>query len=133
MANDFGFPKLKKKLSNFLNDEEGTILRSKAAVVGPMAVGTVLLMSKELTMSAEASRYTSHLSHRSHASHSSNASHSNQATGSTGDNSGHNNHANHASHSNTLPAHSSHSSGTTSGFSHTAGTFDAEGRNADNN
>lgn len=129
MTNESKFPKIKKKLVNFLKDEEGTILRSKAAIVGPVAAGTVLLMSKEITITAEALKFSSHASHRSHSSHSSWAtgSHVSHSNGSTvGD-------TNHASHSNTLPSHSSHSSGTTSGFSHTASTFEAEARNAENN
>lgn len=81
MDNEPKFPKIKKKLENFLKDEEGTILRSKAAIVGPVAVGTVLLMSKEMTMTAEAN-FVSHASHRSHSS------------GVTG------NHVNHVSHVN---------------------------------
>lgn len=126
MNNEFKFPKIKKKLEDFLKDEEGTILRSKAAIVGPVAAGTVLLMSKEMSMTAEAAKFTSHASHRSHSSGTTgnHVSHSNSSTGSE---------TNHASHSNTLPSHSSHSSGTTSGFSHTASTFEAEIRNAENN
>ena len=125
MSNDTLFPKLKKKLSSFVDDEEGTVLRSKAAIVGPLAVGAVVLMSKEMTIEAQASKFHSHLSHRSHSS------------GSTG--SGHSSHVSHSNgstttaHSNSTPSHSSHSSGSTSGFSHTAGTFAAEGRSAENN
>lgn len=117
MSKDNIFPKIKKKLSNFINDEEGTILRSKAAIVGPVAIGTVLLMNKEMTINAEASKFHSHMSHSSHSS------------GTTGT---HSNNL-HTSHNNTMPAHSSHSSGSTSGFSHTAATFSAEARAAENN
>lgn len=111
MSNQLKFPKLKKKISSFINDEDGTVLRSKAAVAGPVALGTVLLMSKEMAISAEASKFVSHLSHSSHSS----------------------SHASHSSHSNSLPSHTSHSSGTVSGFSHTAATFAAEVRTAENN
>ena len=126
MSNKSKFPKIKKRLENFLKDEEGTILRSKAAIVGPVAAGTVLLMSKEMAITAEAAKFQSHASHRSHSSGTTgnHASHSNSSTG---------NETNNSSHSNTLPAHSSHSSGTTSGFSHTASTFEAEARSAENN
>lgn len=110
MSEQSKFPKLKKKIASFISDEEGTILRSKAAVVGPVALGTLLLMSKEMTLNVEgATKFNSHASHRSHSS------------------------GTHGSHSNVMPAHSSHSSGSTSGFSHTAGTFAAEARSADNN
>lgn len=113
MSEQSKFPKLKKKIASFISDEEGTILRSKAAVVGPVALGTLLLMSKEMTLNVEgATRFNSHASHRSHSSGT---------------------HGSHGSHSNVMPAHSSHSSGSTSGFSHTAGTFAAEARSADNN
>lgn len=121
LSRQFEFPKFKKKLQDFIKDEEGSIIRSKAAIIGPAAVGTVLIMSREMNMTAEASSFLSHVSHRSHSSHRSHVSHMNAA---------------HVSHSNgtaVIPNHSSHSSGLASGFSHTASTFEAEGRNADNN
>ena len=107
------FPKLKKKLSNFVKDEEGTVLRSKAAVVGPLAVGAIVLMSKEMTIEAQASKFHSHLSHRSHSS---------GTTSSVGDHSSHVSHSSGSTttaHSNSMPSHSSHSSGNTSGYRQT--------------
>lgn len=118
MNKDFVFPKIKKKLGDFFSDEEGAMLRSKAAVLGPVAVGTVLLMNKELTLTAAATKHQSHLSHRSHASGVD--SHVSHASG-------------EASNATSIPTHSSHSSGLSSGFSHTADTFEAEARNAGNN
>ena len=108
------FPKLKKQLANFISDEEGSILRPKATVAGPLAVGAVLVMSKELATTAEASRYVSHASHRSHASGNSqqnHTSHSNTSHNNVADTSGAPSHSN-VSH----PSHSSHSSGVSSGF-----------------
>lgn len=116
------FPKIKKTIDSFIHDEEGSMLRSKAAAVGPLAVGALVVMNKEMTMTVEASKFHSHASHRSHASgHSSHLSHSNNA-GTV-----------ETVQTPSVPSHSSHSSGSTSGFSHTAGTFSAEIRNWDNN
>ncbi len=121
MKNDKSlFPIIKKNLSNFISDEEGTTLRSKAAIIGPLAVGAIVLMSKEMMIESQAARFVSHSSHFSRPSytHSSHVSNSNIGV---------------STHSEGLPAHSSHASGLMSGFSHTAGTFLAEVRNAENN
>ena len=122
MSKERVFPKLKKSISSFIKDEEGTILRNKAAVVGPLVVGAIVLMSKDLDVEASTPRFVSHVSHTSHASHSSNYS-----------NDGYDWNTETTQSDSYYPAHSSHSSGTVSGFSHTVGTLTAENRGADNN
>ena len=100
------FPKIKKSISDFLCDDEGTTLRTKAAIFGPTAIAAAVLMSKEL-VTASAAGY---VSHRSHASHSSAS-----RTGPEDKNIFH-------------ATHSSHSSRSSSGFSHSADTYAMESR-----
>lgn len=76
------FPEIKKSISNFVYDEEGSIPREKVLLIGSM----VLLMNLMMTQDVFAKHY-SHSSHKSHSSHSS---------------SRHGNHSNHANHNNSI-------------------------------
>lgn len=82
------FPEIKKSISSFVYDEEGSIPREKVLLIGSM----VLLMNLMITQDIFAKHY-SHSSHRSHSSHS---SHSSSRHGN------HGNHSNHANHNNVL-------------------------------
>ena len=94
------YPAIQKSISDFLQDDEGTTLRTKAAIIGPTAIAAVVLMSKDL-VTASASKFVSHRSH---------VSHSSSSQGNT---------VNHATHG-------SHSSRISSGFGHTADTYNLE-------
>lgn len=93
MENDkFEFPKIKKTIGDFLEDEDGNITRSKLVTIGSM----VLLLSVMYGMEVMAA-HTSHVSHMSHASTSYIRSHDNSHTS----HDSHSSHASHTSHSNT--------------------------------
>ena len=83
------FPQIKKQLTDFLYDEEGSIPRSKIVTVGTL----VLLLSLFFADSA----FAAHRSHSSHSSHSSHRSHSSSRHGS------HSSHSNHSNHSSATP------------------------------
>ena len=138
------FPGLRKSIANFVKDENGTMLRAKAAVVGPIATGAIILMSNETTVDATETpaRHQSHASHVSHVSHSSHHSHYNSGDpitydetdpGGSGDAGSTTNHDTKPEYDYAHPSHSSHSSGSSSGFSHNAGTLIKEMRHDDNN
>lgn len=91
---DYKFPKIKKSIETFIDDQDGNITRSKLVTIGAM----VVLMSMFATMDA----YAAHRSHSSHESHSSTSyirSHTNH--GSHFDHGSHSSHSSHTSHSNT--------------------------------
>ena len=99
------FPKIKKAIDDFINDEDGSILRSRIISIGSM----VLLM----TIFAGIEAYAAHSSHKSHSSHSSTSyyrghvshtSHSSHVSGSNSRHGSHSNHSDHASHA----SHTSH-------------------------
>ena len=96
--NKFEFPKIKRAIYDFIDDEDGNITRGKLVTIGAM----VLIMSIMSGMEA----FAAHGSHKSHGSHSSHSStsyvrdHSNHASHS--DHGSHASHASHTSHSNTV-------------------------------
>lgn len=94
--NNFEFPKIKKTVEDFLAEEDGRMLRSKAITIGSLMVIMGLLLTQN-------NAYASHSSHSSHSSHGSHGS-------GGGSHSSHVSHSSHSSadyHSN---SHSSHSS-----------------------
>lgn len=127
---DNRFPKIKKTINDFINDEDGSITRSKLITVGSM----VLLMTIIAGIEAHADHvsHTSHSSHsstsynRGHVSHVSHTSHSSGAGNhSSHSSSSHSNHGSHSNHSN----HASHSSHTSHAntASHSNSLYSAEG------
>lgn len=102
MNNDL-FPKVKKSISDLIDDEEGNILRSKLVVIG----STIMLMGMIMGIDV----YATHRSHSSHTSHSSTSyhrSHVSHTSARGGHGSHRNTHSNHSSHSNTHSSHASH-------------------------
>lgn len=93
------FPVISKSVSDLINDEEGSIPRSKLIVLG----STIMLMGMIMGIDAFAA-HSSHRSHSSHSSHSSTSYHRSHVSH-TSHQSGYG-HSSHGSHSNT---HSSHS------------------------
>lgn len=82
MTDDFMFPHVKKKIDDFLYDEEGNIPINKVMTIGSMMLILGLLMADD-----------AFAAHRSHSSHQSHSSHSSGSYGG-----GHSSHASHASH-----------------------------------
>ncbi|MEI3438355.1 MAG: His-Xaa-Ser repeat protein HxsA3 [Blautia sp.] len=97
------FPTIKKGLEDFIQEEEGNISRSKAAMIGSMMVILGVML-------ADGSVYAAHRSHSLHSSHRSHSSHSSHRSGS---------HSSHSSHSS--GSHTSHSSGSHSSGNGTSG------------
>lgn len=105
--NKVSFPEIKKKIENFMYEEDGNITRNKILTVGSMILIMGFVMYSEV--------FAGHSSHRSHSSHSSSksssvnhsshVSHSSHSSSSGG--SGYASHASHSSHSSS----STHSSG----------------------
>lgn len=89
------FPRIQKRISDFLYEEEGTIPRSKIITIGTM----VMLLSVFFADSA----FAGHRSHSSHRSHYSHYSHSSHSSGYHGSHSSHSSHSNHSNHSNATP------------------------------
>lgn len=106
--NKNGFPSIKKSIDTFIQDEDGSITRSKLITIGSLMI--ILGSIYSLTVHADHSSHQSHSSHsstsyyRGHVSHTSHTSHTSSAT-----------HGSHGSHSNTV--HSNHSSSTHSAHS----------------
>ena len=99
-------PKISKKISDFLYEEEGNISRGKILTVGSWLLVAGILFAD--------SSHRSHSSHSSssyggggHSSHESHQSHQSHQSGST-----------HSNHSSSATTHSSHSSSTTTTPSH---------------
>lgn len=109
---DLMFPRIEKSITDFINDEDGNITRSKLVSIGSM----ILLMSI-LSIDDVFAVHGSHSSHSSHESHSS--------TSYIRDHSNHGSHSNHNSHS----SHSSHSSHTSHSntASHSNSIYSEEG------
>ncbi len=97
MNNDIIFPKIKKSIEDFIDDDDGNITRKKLVTIGAM----VIIMSLMYIDEVEA-KHRSHSSHKSHSSHSSSSG---------GGHSSHSSHESHSSHSSSA-GHSSHSSST---------------------
>lgn len=93
------FPKIKKSIQDFFEDEDGSITRSKVLMIGGMVIILGALLGDEV-YAAHRTHYThrTHSSHRTsnnkHGSHSSHSS--SQSTHS--DHNTHGPHSNHASH-----------------------------------
>lgn len=98
---DEKFPKIKKSIRDFFNDEDGSITRNKVLMIGGMVLILGMLLSDEVFAA-----HRSHSSHRTHTSHrTSNSKHgSHSSHGSS--HSTHNTHADHSTHG----SHSSHAS-----------------------
>ena len=97
------FPGIKKSIQDFIDDEDGSITRSKLVTVGSM----VLLMTIFAGIEARAA----HGSHKSHSSHSSTSYVRNHGSHESHEShSSHTSSADHSSHSSTT--HSNHSSST---------------------
>ena len=126
------FPSIKKKIENFIEDEEGNVTGKKLLVLGTM----IIILGSLFPMDVFA-RHRSHRSHSSHRSHrSSNGGHSNHGSHSNHSSSHgshvshqshqsaseHSNHASHSNHSN----HVSHTSHSNTG-SHSNSRYSAEG------
>ena len=105
--NPFEFPSIKKSITDFLDDEDGNITRSKMVMLGSM-----LLVMTTLFAIQAAAKHRSHSSHRSHFSH---RSHSNS-------HGSHSNHGSHGSHS----SHASHTSHQNDAY-HSNSLYSAEG------
>ena len=89
-------PKIHRKISDFLYEEEGNISRGKILTIGSLLLITGIIFSGEI--------FGAHSSHRSHSSHSSHKSHSSHSSHSSGSHYSHSSHSNsHSSHSNVLP------------------------------
>jgi hypothetical protein len=116
------YPGIKKSIQDFIDDEDGSITRSKLVTVGSM----VLLMAIFASIEAQAAHsshkshsshsshsstsysrtHGSHESHESHSSHTSSAAHSNHSSSTHSNHSSHSDHGSHSNHSN----HASHTS-----------------------
>ena len=88
------FPKAKKAIENFINDEDGNITRGKLLTIGSMIVILGSLLSIDV--------FAKHGSHSSHSSTSYIRGHSNSHSSHSNL---HSSHSSHTSHSNTV-AHS---------------------------
>lgn len=96
--NIYDFPKVKKSINDFIQDEEGNVTRGKLVTVGTM----IVIMSIVSSLEAFAA-HGSHVSHSSHASHSSGAySKSYSGTPIHGSHTSHASHNSHTSHSNSI-------------------------------
>lgn len=92
------FPKIKKSIQDFFEDEDGSITRNKVLMIGGMVLVLGILLSEDVFAA-----HRSHSTHRSHSSHrSSNSKHGSHSSHS----SSHSTHSNHATHG----THSSHAS-----------------------
>lgn len=117
---DKKFPKIKKSINDFINDEDGSATRSKLISVGSM----FLLM----TIFAGIDAYAAHSSHKSHSSHSSTSyirghvSHNSHTSHTSNTHSNHGSHSNHSNHA----SHSSHTSHANTSF-HSNSLYSAEG------
>lgn len=87
-------PKIQKRLTDFLYEEEGNISRSKVLTVGSLLLIAGIIFADEVYGAHSSHRsHVSHTSHRSHTSHTSHRSHSSHSSSS---------HGSHASHSNVV-------------------------------
>ena len=103
--NNFEFPKIPKKIEDFLTEEDGRMLRSKAVAIGSLMVVMGLLLTPDNVYA----KHSSHSSHSSHGSHGSGGGGGNHLSS----HSSHSSHVSHSSHSSAdyhSNSHSSHSS-----------------------
>lgn len=113
------FPGIKKSIQDFIDDEDGSITRSKLVTVGSMVLLMTIFAGIEVRAahgshkshsSHSSTSYTrthgSHESHESHSSHTSSADHSSHSSSTHSNHSSHSDHGSHSNHSN----HASHTS-----------------------
>lgn len=99
------FPKIKKSIQDFFEDEDGSITRSKVLMIGGMVIILGMLLSDEVYAA-----HRTHYTHRTHSTHrTSNNKHGSHSSHSTS-HSTHSDHYTHGSHS----SHASHVSYTDS-------------------
>lgn len=109
MSDEF-FPKVKKGIDAFLEDEEGNIPRSKILTVGSLMMLMGIIYGQNIY--AAHSSHSSHASHSSgenpgsHSSHESHQSHQSHVSGSTHASHSNSTHSNAAPHSNSAPSNS---------------------------
>ena len=96
------FPSIKRSIEDFVQDEDGSITRSKLLMIGSM----IVLLGAVFTITADAG-HSSHRSHSSHSSHSSTSYHRSHVSHTSAQY--HSNHSSHSSHTSNL--HSNHTSG----------------------
>ena len=90
------FPELKRSIDDFLEDEEGSITRKKALMLGSMILVFGLAMAQDVYAT-----HRTHYTHRTHSTHRTSNHHGSHSSHS----SSHSNHDNHYTHG----SHSSHS------------------------
>ena len=99
------FPKIKKSICDFFEDDDGSITRNKVLMIGGMVLVLGVLLGEEIYAA-----HRTHYTHRTHSSHrTSNSKHGSHSTHYTS-HSTHSNHYTHGSHS----SHASHVSYTES-------------------
>ncbi len=92
------FPKIKKSISDFFEDDDGSITRNKVLMIGGMILVLGLLLGEEIYAA-----HRTHSTHRTHSSHrTSNSKHGSHST----HYSSHSTHSDHYTHG----SHSSHAS-----------------------
>jgi len=96
------FPKIKKSIQDFFDDQDGSITRSKVLMIGGMVIVFGMLLADEVYAAHRThSTHRTHSSHRTsnnkHGSHNSHSSHS-SSHGSHSDHYTHGSHSSHASH-----------------------------------
>lgn len=100
------FPKIKKSIQDFFDDQDGSITRNKVLMIGGMVMVLSMLIADDVYAA-----HRTHYTHRTHSTHRSSngvhGSHSNHYSS----HSTHNNHATHNSHD----SHTSHVSYSESG------------------
>lgn len=92
------FPKIKKSIQDFFDDEDGSITRNKVLVIGGMVIILGMLLSDEV--------YAAHRTHYTHRTHSSHRTSNNKHGSHSSHSSSHSTHSDHYTHS----SHSSHTS-----------------------
>lgn len=95
---DDRFPKIKKSIKDFFEDEDGSITRSKVLMIGGMVIILGMLLGDEV--------YAAHRTHYTHRTHSSHRTSTNKHGSHSSHVSSHNTHSDHYTHG----SHSSHAS-----------------------
>lgn len=92
------FPKIKKSIQDFFEDEDGSITRSKVLMIGGMVIILGMLLSDEV--------YAAHRTHYTHRTHSTHRTSNNKHGSHSSHSSSHSTHSDHYTHG----SHSSHAS-----------------------
>ena len=107
------FPNFKKKVSDFLSEEDGRIAKQNAFVLGAALLGSSLTLKKVYAATTHGNTvsdtsfgttaftftHTNHGSHGTHSTHSTHSSHgSHSSHGTHGSHGSHGSHGTHASH-----------------------------------